>query len=175
MRRRWPSPGSRSTLAFRAGMFNIGAEGQVVAGAVAGGYVGFAWHLPIVIHLVVAAARGDVGGAIWGGIAGVLKARTGAHEVITTIMLNYIALNVLVYLLSTARVPAARPDRRHQPVRRRQRAAAAHRGRIPSGATSVRCSRSSRRSRWRGCSVAARWASDFERSAPTPPRPAPLA
>ena len=88
------------TLPFRAGMFNIGAEGQIVAGAVAGGYVGFAWHLPVVIHLVVAVIAAAVGGAIWGGIAGVLKARTGAHEVITTIMLNYIALNGIVYLVS---------------------------------------------------------------------------
>jgi general nucleoside transport system permease protein len=89
------------TLPFRAGMFNIGAEGQLLAGAVAGGYVGFAWHLPIVIHLVAAVVAAMVGGAIWGGIAGVLKARTGAHEVITTIMLNYIALNGIVYLLGT--------------------------------------------------------------------------
>ena len=88
------------TLPFRAGMFNIGAEGQLLAGAITGGYVGFAWHLPIVIHLIAAVVAAMIGGAVWAGIAGVLKAKTGAHEVITTIMLNYIALNGIVYLLS---------------------------------------------------------------------------
>ncbi len=87
-------------LAFRAGIFNIGGQGQVIMGAIFAGYVGFHWHLPVGIHLVAAVLAGAVGGAIWGGIAGWLKARTGAHEVITTIMLNYIALNILAYLLS---------------------------------------------------------------------------
>jgi general nucleoside transport system permease protein len=88
-------------LAFRAGLFNIGAEGQIILGAIFAGYVGFAWHLPPVIHLVVAVIAGIVGGALWGGIAGFLKARTGAHEVITTIMLNYIARYLLAFLLTT--------------------------------------------------------------------------
>ena len=87
-------------LAFRAGLFNIGGQGQVIMGAVCAGYVGFAWHLPVVLHLVVAVVAGILGGAVWGGIAGLLKARTGAHEVITTIMLNYVALFTLAYLLS---------------------------------------------------------------------------
>jgi ABC-type uncharacterized transport system permease subunit len=87
-------------LAFRAGLFNIGGQGQVVMGAVAAGYVGFAWHLPPVVHVVVAVVAGIIGGALWGGLAGLLKARTGAHEVITTIMLNYVALYLLAYLLS---------------------------------------------------------------------------
>jgi simple sugar transport system permease protein len=86
-------------LAFRSGLFNIGGQGQIVMGAVFAGYVGFAWHLPFGIHLVVALVAGALGGAIWGGIAGWLKARTGAHEVITTIMLNYIAVQLLTYLL----------------------------------------------------------------------------
>ncbi|RJK95287.1 ABC transporter permease [Vallicoccus soli] len=89
-------------LAFRAGLFNIGAEGQIVLGAVCAGYVGFAWDLPVVLHLVVALAAGLLGGAVWGGIVGVLKARTGAHEVITSIMLNYVARFLLAYLLTTA-------------------------------------------------------------------------
>jgi general nucleoside transport system permease protein len=89
-------------LAFRAGLFNIGAEGQIILGAIFAGYAGFAWHLPPVIHLVVAVIAGMIGGAIWGGIAGFLKARTGAHEVITTIMLNYIARYLLLFLLTTA-------------------------------------------------------------------------
>lgn len=87
-------------LAFRAGMFNIGAQGQIIAGAVFAGYVGFAWRLPVGLHLVVALVAGIVGGALWGGITGFLKARTGAHEVITTIMLNYVAYNALAYLLT---------------------------------------------------------------------------
>ncbi|HEX4721026.1 MAG TPA: hypothetical protein VH333_00830 [Pseudonocardiaceae bacterium] len=88
------------TLAFRSGLFNIGAEGQIVLGAFCSGYVGFAWHLPVVVHLLAAIVAGIAGGALWGFIAGFLKARTGAHEVITTIMLNYIALLGLRYLLS---------------------------------------------------------------------------
>ncbi|GCD92239.1 ABC transporter permease [Nocardioides sp. LS1] len=87
------------TLAFRAGLFNIGAQGQLLLGALAAGYVGFTWHLPPGIHLLVALLAGVAGGALWGAIAGVLKARTGAHEVITTIMLNYLASALLIYCL----------------------------------------------------------------------------
>ncbi|MBV9594620.1 MAG: ABC transporter permease, partial [Actinobacteria bacterium] len=87
-------------LAFRAGLFNIGGQGQLIAGAICAGYVGFAWNAPHGLHVVVALIAGIVGGAIWGGIAGWLKAKTGAHEVISTIMLNYVALNLLGYLLS---------------------------------------------------------------------------
>lgn len=87
-------------IAFRAGLFNIGGQGQIIWGAVFAGYVGFAWHLPPVIHVVVAVLAGLVGGAVWGGLTGWLKARTGAHEVITTIMLNYVAYYALSFLLS---------------------------------------------------------------------------
>ncbi|XAS77670.1 ABC transporter permease [Dermatophilaceae bacterium Sec6.4] len=88
------------TLAFRAGLFNIGAQGQILVAAIFAGYVGFSWHLPVVLHVIVAIIAGVVGGAIWAGIAGVLKAKTGAHEVITTIMLNYVALGLIQFLLS---------------------------------------------------------------------------
>jgi simple sugar transport system permease protein len=88
-------------LAFRAGLFNIGAEGQLLAGSLAAAYVGFSYELPAVVHLPLALLAGFVGGAVWGSIAGVLKARTGAHEVITTIMLNFIALRLTDYLLLT--------------------------------------------------------------------------
>ncbi len=87
------------TLAFRAGMFNIGGEGQAVLGAIAAGLVGFGIHLPPVLHLVVAVVAGAAGGALYGFVPGWLKARTGAHEVITTIMLNYIAAKLLVWLV----------------------------------------------------------------------------
>jgi simple sugar transport system permease protein len=87
-------------LAFRAGLFNIGGQGQIIMGAIFAGYVGFAWHLPVVLHLLAGVIAGIVGGALWGGLAGLLKARTGAHEVISTIMLNYVAYYLLSYLLS---------------------------------------------------------------------------
>lgn len=87
------------TLAFRAGLFNIGAQGQLIIGALFAGYVGFSWDLPVVLHLLVALVAGLLGGAIWGGIVGFLKARTGAHEVITTIMFNYLAGSILIYAL----------------------------------------------------------------------------
>jgi ABC-type uncharacterized transport system permease subunit len=98
-------------LAFRAGLFNIGAAGQLVIGATCAGWVGFTWDLPAPIHLPLAILAGFAGGAAWGSIAGVLKARTGAHEVITTIMLNYISYNLLNYALrSDAFQPAGRDD-----------------------------------------------------------------
>ena len=87
-------------IGFRAGLFNIGAQGQIILGAIFGGYIGFAWHLPIGLHLLLALIGAMLGGAIWASIAGVLKARTGAHEVIVTIMLNNIALYLVAYLLS---------------------------------------------------------------------------
>nr|WP_281372967.1 ABC transporter permease [Kineococcus aurantiacus] len=87
-------------LAFRVGLFNIGAQGQIIVGAVAAAWVGFALDLPVVLHLLVALVAGVAGGLVWGGVVGLLKARTGAHEVITTIMLNYVAVNLLTYLLS---------------------------------------------------------------------------
>jgi general nucleoside transport system permease protein len=89
-------------LPFRAGLFNIGAEGQIILGALFAGYVGFALDLPIIVHVAVAVAAGLVGGAIWAGVVGVLKAKTGAHEVIVTIMLNNVARFLILYLLATA-------------------------------------------------------------------------
>lgn len=88
-------------LAFRAGLFNIGAQGQAIMGAVLAAYIGFSWHLPPGVHLLVALIGGLIGGGIWGGIVGWLKAKAGAHEVIVTIMMNYIASGVLAYLLTT--------------------------------------------------------------------------
>jgi general nucleoside transport system permease protein len=88
-------------LSFRVGMFNIGGRGQMLVAAAAAGYVGFAIPLPPVIHLIVAVLAGVAAGALWGGIVGLLKARTGAHEVIVTIMLNFVALYLISFLLRT--------------------------------------------------------------------------
>jgi ABC-type uncharacterized transport system permease subunit len=93
-------------VAFRSGLFNIGGEGQVIAGAFTSGWVGFIVSLPPVLHLILAVAAGIAGGAMWGLIAGFLKARTGAHEVITTIMLNYVARFGLLYLLARPSIVA---------------------------------------------------------------------
>lgn len=88
-------------LAFRAGMFNIGAQGQAMMGAIGAGLVGFAVPWPPVIGVIAAVLGGLVGGGLWGLIAGWLKAKFGAHEVITTIMLNYIAAPSFVTWLVT--------------------------------------------------------------------------
>ncbi len=120
-------------FAFKGGLFNIGAEGQFFLGAVTAAWVGFAVGMPPVIHLIFALAMGFLGGAMWGAIPGFLKARTGAHEVITTIMLNYTAFLLVDWLvtgpfrsktgtapktpdvLESARLPTffAAPDRLH--------------------------------------------------------------
>ena len=87
-------------VAFRAGLFNIGGQGQMILGAITACYVGIAWNLPPVAHLLLAVVGAALGGLVWGGIAGVLKARTGANEVIVTIMLNSIAAHLLSQVLS---------------------------------------------------------------------------
>jgi len=86
---------------FRAGLFNIGGQGQMLLGAALGGWVGFGATLPYGIHPLVAVVVGMLAGALWAGIAGVLKAFTGAHEVIVTIMLNYVGFYLVFYMLST--------------------------------------------------------------------------
>lgn len=90
-------------LPFRALIINIGGEGQFLAGVLLGGLVGFGiTGLPTIIHLPLTLLAGFLGGAVWGWIAGILKAKTGAHEVISTIMLNEIAALLTTYLLLTA-------------------------------------------------------------------------
>ncbi len=94
-------------FAFKGGLFNIGAQGQLVVGALLSAWVGFG--LPGVapaIHIVLALLAGFVGGALWGLIPGLLKAYTGAHEVISTIMLNYVAALLLEWAVSPARASA---------------------------------------------------------------------
>ncbi len=86
-------------FAFKAGLFNIGGQGQILIGAIVAAYVGFAVHgLPFIIHMPLALLAGSLAGAAYAAIAGALKAYTGAHEVITTIMLNFVAINLTDYL-----------------------------------------------------------------------------
>ncbi|MDP1713909.1 MAG: ABC transporter permease [Anaerolineales bacterium] len=106
----WATPyifaGLAVALAFKGGLFNIGAEGQLAVGAVFSALIGYAlpewlgFSLPIYIHLPLAIIVGMLMGGIWAGIVGVLKAYTGGHEVINTIMMNYIALNTTSFLLN---------------------------------------------------------------------------
>jgi simple sugar transport system permease protein len=87
-------------IAFRAGLFNIGIEGQMVLGGLAAGLIGAVdLGLPRAVHLPLALAAAALAGGLWGGLPGFLKARTGAHEVITTIMLNYLAYRLSTYLI----------------------------------------------------------------------------
>ena len=86
-------------FAFKAGLFNIGAQGQLLFGAITAAAIGFGIDgLPAYIHAPLALFGGAAAGALYGAIPGALKVYTGAHEVITTIMLNYIAINITDYL-----------------------------------------------------------------------------
>ncbi|MCZ7542765.1 MAG: ABC transporter permease [Anaerolineae bacterium] len=87
-------------VGFRGGLFNIGVEGQLFVGSIAAVIAGHAVSLPAPLHVIFALACGALGGAIWAAIPGYLKARTGAHEVITTIMTNYIALRLINWAIS---------------------------------------------------------------------------
>lgn len=88
-------------LGFRAGVFNIGAEGQIFIGALTATFVGYSiTGLPAIIHVPLALLAGAAGGAMWGFIPGWLKAKTGGHEVINTIMMNYIAFRLSDFLLT---------------------------------------------------------------------------
>ncbi len=85
---------------FKCGLFNIGAEGQFYIGEIAAVWVGYSFHnLPAYIHLPAALAAGILAGAIWSAIPGYLRGAFGAHEVITTIMMNYIAIYLSDYLV----------------------------------------------------------------------------
>jgi simple sugar transport system permease protein len=88
-------------IGFRCGLFNIGAEGQFFMGALGAAFIGYSIKgLPWFIHLPLALLGGAVGGAIWGAIPGYLKARFGAHEVVNTIMMNWIAFRLSDWLLN---------------------------------------------------------------------------
>ena len=91
------------TVAFRAGLFNIGGQGQIIVGAIFTSYAAFTFTaLPGVLHLIVSILAGMLGGLLFGGVVGWLKAKRGAHEVIVTIMLNYVASFFLAWVLYTS-------------------------------------------------------------------------
>jgi len=96
-------------LAFKSGLFNIGAQGQFIFGAIGASYVGFHFHLSPVLHVFLALLAGILLAGLFGGLVGLLKAKTGAHEVIVTIMLNYSAGLFILWLLKTKTF--LRPDR----------------------------------------------------------------
>lgn len=88
-------------VGFRCGLFNIGVEGQLFIGAICSVWVGFAVKgLPAIIHIPLALLAGAAGGAAWAFVPAILKAKTGAHEVINTIMMNYIAFRLSEWLLN---------------------------------------------------------------------------
>ena len=88
-------------FSFKSGLFNIGAEGQFLAGAFASAFVGISFqNLPAPLHILLALVAGAVAGGLWGLIPAVLKARFGAHEVITTMMLSYVALYLTSYMVN---------------------------------------------------------------------------
>ena len=89
-------------LAFRSGLFNIGAQGQFIFGAIGASYVGFHYNFSPVLHVTIAILVGILLGGLFGGLVGLLKAKTGAHEVIVTIMLNYVASLFILWLLKTS-------------------------------------------------------------------------
>jgi len=98
-------------LGFRCGLFNIGAEGQFGIGALAAAYVGYSiTNAPRLVHLPLAILAGALGGAAWAAIPGYLKAKTGAHEVVNTMMMNYVAFRLSDWLLNgPMKAPGYRP------------------------------------------------------------------
>ena len=86
-------------LAFQTGIFNIGANGQAILGGILGASAGSLWHLPTVVHLPITLAAGVLGGMLAGLVPGLLKAYTGAHEVIVTLMFNYVVVSMLYLAL----------------------------------------------------------------------------
>lgn len=101
-------------LGFRAGLFNIGAEGQILMGGMAAVVTGFSFPgLPVFVLLPLCLLSGALAGAFYAGIAGWLRAATGAHEVISTIMLNLIAFRLIDYML---RLPFVQRAGRNDPI-----------------------------------------------------------
>ncbi|GKV64133.1 MULTISPECIES: ABC transporter permease [unclassified Sporosarcina] len=101
-------------FAFRTGLFNIGVEGQLIVGWFAAAYVGMAFELPKIIHLPLALLAAAAAGAFWAFIPGILRATLKVHEVIVTIMMNYIALHVVNALIKTLSGGGFKLERIHQ-------------------------------------------------------------
>jgi simple sugar transport system permease protein len=111
------STGVAVALPFRANLFNIGAEGQLLAGSIACTAIGVKFQsLPAPILLPMVLVGGMLAGAAWAGVAGVLKATVGAHEVVTTIMMNYIAQWLLRYLIIGGPLQLAQGTSKSQPI-----------------------------------------------------------
>ncbi len=87
-----------STIAFRTGVFNVGVEGQFFIGAIAGTWIGYAFELPTIIHLPLTLLAGFLGGAAWAYFPTIMRQKLGISEIITTIMTNYIATNLISWL-----------------------------------------------------------------------------
>lgn len=101
-------------FAFRSGLFNIGVEGQLIVGWFAAAYVGMAFELPTFIHLPLALIAAALAGALWGLIPGILKATLHVHEVIVTIMMNYIALHTVNALIKAVSEGGYKTEKIHQ-------------------------------------------------------------
>ncbi|HZJ98850.1 MAG TPA: ABC transporter permease [Tissierellaceae bacterium] len=101
-------------FAFRTGLFNIGAEGQFIIGSLVATLVGYFVKLPPVIHPIVAILAGCLAGALWAGFAGLLKSKFGINEVITTIMLNWIALYFSNFMVFTDKFKRPNKEASHK-------------------------------------------------------------
>ncbi|WP_162146787.1 ABC transporter permease [Acholeplasma granularum] len=86
-------------VAFKTGLFNIGASGQMIVGAYVAVHIGVLWNIPAPLHWMVSLILGTLAGALWGAIPGLLKAYTNTNEVVSSIMLNYVGTFLAVYLI----------------------------------------------------------------------------
>ena len=138
-------------FAFRAGLFNIGGKGQYIMGSIAAVWVGSSFaDMPALLHIVLAMVAAVAAGAFWAGIAGFLKATVGAHEVISTIMLNYIAIFIGLYLFGLG--GPLQSDTRGRACRCRTTWSRAPSCRCSGATRSSRASTSASSSRSRRCS-----------------------
>jgi general nucleoside transport system permease protein len=88
-------------VAFRTGLFNIGASGQMIVGGYVAAHIGVLWTLPSPLHWIVAILFGTLAGALWGMVPGILKAVSNTNEVVVTIMMNYIGTLFVIYLVKS--------------------------------------------------------------------------
>lgn len=93
--------GTALVITFKSGLFNIGASGQMIVGAYVATHIGVLWDLPSGLHWIVALILGTLAGTVWGAIPGLLKAFRNVNEVVSSIMLNYIGMFLVIYLVKT--------------------------------------------------------------------------